>query len=353
MESVSYIQLDSAVPVWNIEVAGPHDYIAGGWLVHNCASFRNSSTDRFKALSRVVKNKEWVWGLTGTPTPNAPTDAWAQVKLVSPTRVPNYFSAFRSQVMYQASKFKWLPRDGALEVVRAAMQPAIRFSREECIDLPPTTIATRSVALTPEQTKAYRTMLTRMKAEVGDKQIVAVNEAAKLTKLLQIVTGTAYSDDGEVVIPSHHRVELVKEIIEEAGAKVIVFVPFTGVLRALEEALSTEYSTAVISGSVSKSDRDRIFADFQNSKEPRVLLAIAAAMSHGLTLTAADTIVWFAPINSLEIYEQACARIVRPGQTRNTLIVNIEGSELEQKMYNRLQHKGKMQGLLLELLKGV
>jgi SNF2 family DNA or RNA helicase len=320
--------------------------------VDEVASFRNASTDRWKALNSICKDKEWLWGLTGTPTPNAPTDAWAQARLVSPTRVPKYFTAFRDQVMKPLSKFKWTPREGATEIARQALQPAIRFAREDCIDLPPTTFITRQTELTPQQKAAYSQMLTKMKAQFDGESITAVNEAAKLTKLLQIVCGTAYTQDGEISIPSVHRINLVKEIIEEAGAKVIVFVPFTGALNAVAEAIAEDYSVEIIHGGVSKGERDRIFASFQRSAEPRVLVANAAAMSHGLTLTAANTIVWFAPINSLETYEQANARIVRPGQKLNTLIVNIEASDMERKMYARLQHKGKMQGLLLELLKG-
>lgn len=320
--------------------------------VDEVASFRNASTDRWKALNGICKEKKWLWALTGTPTPNAPTDAWAQARLVSPSRVPKYFTAFRDQVMRPLSKFKWTPREGATEVARQALQPAIRFSREDCIDLPPTTFMTRQTELTPQQRALYSQMLTKMKAEVEGEAITAVNEAAKLTKLLQIVCGTAYTQDGEVNIPSAHRVSLVKEIIEEAGAKVIVFVPFTGALNAVAEAIAEDYSVEIIHGGVSKAERDRIFSAFQKTAEPRVLVANAAAMSHGLTLTAANTIIWFAPINSLEIYEQANARIVRPGQKLNTLIVNIEASDMERKMYARLQHKGRMQGLLLELLKG-
>lgn len=320
--------------------------------VDEIASFRNASTDRWKALNRVCKDRPWVWGLTGTPTPNAPTDCWAQTRVISPTRVPKYFTQFRDQVMRPLTKFKWVARDGAIDVVRQCMQPAVRFSREDCIDLPPTTTVTRQTELTAEQRKAYAQMLTRMRADFVDGQVTAVNEAAKLTKLLQIVCGTAYTADGEVEIPSQHRIDLVKEIIDEAGAKVIVFVPFTGALNAVAAALGADFTVEMIHGGVSKNERDKIFSAFQKSPDPRVLVANAAAMSHGLTLTAANTIVWYAPVNSNETYEQANARIVRPGQKLNTLIVNVEGSDMERKMYARLQHKGRMQGLLLELLKG-
>lgn len=320
-------------------------------VVDEIASFRNASTDRWKALWALVRDKTWVWGLTGTPTPNAPTDAWAQVRLISPGRVPKYYSHFRDQVMRPVTQFKWAPREGATELVHQCMQPAIRFAREDCIDLPPTTFVTRQTELSPEQTTAFKHMLTRMRAEVNGGQITAVNEAAKLTKLLQIICGTAYSETGEVTIPSPHRMAVVKEIIEESDGKVIVFVPFTGALNAVAEQLAEDTTVEVVHGGVSKGERDRIFGAFQKGENPRVLVANAAAMSHGLTLTAASTTIWYAPINSLETYEQANARTVRPGQKRNTLIVNIEATDLERKMYARLQHKGKMQGLLLSLLK--
>lgn len=82
-----------------------------------------------------------------------------------------------------------------------------------------------------------------------------------------------------------------------------------------------------------------------------MLVAQPAAMSHGLTLTAASTIVWYAPIPSNDIFEQANARITRPGQKHSQLIVMIEGTPIERKYYQRLKDKQKVQGVLLDLIK--
>jgi SNF2 family DNA or RNA helicase len=292
--------------------------------------------------------------MTGTPTPNAPTDAWAQCRLITPHTVPRFFGTFRDSVMKQISPYKWVPRPDALDKVRAAMQPAIRFSREECIDLPPTTYQTREVELTREQKKAYNDMLRQLKAEYEGGQIMAVNEAVKLSKLLQIVTGVAYGiDGGEVVLPSGPRVEVVREIIEEAEAKVIVFVPFTKALLHLAQELRKTFSVECVYGEVSKNERDRIFSDFQKRADPRVLVADARTMSHGLTLTASNTIVWYGPTTSNETWNQANARIVRPGQTRNTLIVRIESTPVERVVYDRLEKRTAVQGVLLDMLKEV
>jgi SNF2 family DNA or RNA helicase len=322
-------------------------------IVDEIASFRNARTERFKALKRLVDKKEFVWGFTGTPTPNDPTDAWAQCRLICPHKVPKYFGQWQEMVMRPLTPFKKVARDTALDQVRAVMQPSVRFSREDCIDLPPTTYVTREAPLTDEQKKAFKDMLTKLKTEIGTGQISAVNEAAKLTKLVQIGCGVAYDKNGEsVVIPAKPRMELCKEIIEESAAKVIVFVPLTGALETLAAELRKDFTVEIIHGATPRAERDRILKAFQSATNPRVLVANPATMSHGLTLTAADTIVWFAPINSNEMYEQANARIVRPGQKRNTLIVHIESTDVERKMYQRLQRKGRMQGVLLEMLKG-
>jgi len=330
-------------------------------VVDELASFRNASTDRFKALHLLIngdkktadRRKVWAWGLTGTPTPNAPTDAWAQVKLINPGKAPGYFGAFRDTVMRPSGPYKFVMRDGALEVVKNMMQPAVRFSREECIDLPPTTYVTRQTELTPEQKAAFDDMLKKLKAEHGGGQITAVNEAAKLSKLIQICCGVAYGTEGDVVLPNGPRLELVREIIQEADAKVLVFVPLTGALKVLADELRKDFTVEVVHGETSKSERDRIFKDFQSSKNPQVLVANPGTLSHGLTLTAANTVVWYAPINSNETYQQANARVTRPGQKLNTLIVHIEATPLERKIYDRLQGKEKTQGILLDLLKGV
>jgi SNF2 family DNA or RNA helicase len=315
--------------------------------VDELAVARNSGTERWKALRKISRDAQYLWGMTGTPIPNEPTDAFAQIKLINPTNV-TYFNAFRDATMRQISKFKWVQRENALEYVYSVMQPSIRFNRKDCIDLPPTTYVTRECELTADQKRMYKEMLNKFKAEHEAGQITALNEAVKIGKLVQIVCGVAYGDAGDVVVPSQHRLETLAEIVEEAGAKVIVFVPYRGALEHVAAHMrGLGYSTEVVHGGVSKADRDRIFGDFQKSRNPRVIVAQPATMSHGLTLTAANTIVWFAPITSNEVYEQANARIVRPGQKFNTLIAHLEGSDVERRLYRRLETRGATQGTLL------
>lgn len=325
-------------------------------VVDELALARNAGTERWKILNEIC-NKQGsrrVWGMTGSPTPNAPTDAWAQCRLVTPDnpRLPKYFGGFRDRVMYQLTQFKWAPKETANQSVYEVMQPAIRFSLEDCLDLPEQLHLTRDVEMTVEQKRAYKDMLSKLAAEYEGGQIMAANEAVKANKLIQIACGVAYGAQGEeVLLPSKPRIEVLKEVIEESEGKVIVFVPLTAALEHVAEELRQGWSVEVVHGQTSKAERDRIFAAFQRTPEPRVLVANAATMSHGLTLTAATTIVWYAPVHSNEIYEQACARVRRPGQTRTTVIVHIAGSDIERRVYERLKKKQTMQGILLDMMK--
>lgn len=321
-------------------------------VIDEIASFRNAQTARWKSLNKVCVGRKVVWGLTGTPTPNLPTDAWAQCRIICPERVPKYAGKFRDATMKQLGQFKWVARDGATEIVVDAMQPAIRFKMSDCVDLPPMTYSTRQIALTPEQKSAYKDMLSKLTMEFRGDKVKAVNEAVKLSKLLQIACGVAYGVDGaEVVLPTQPRIQETMDIIEQAGGKVIVFVPFKAALRWVAAELGKHYSTAMISGDVTKTQRDTIFHNFQAAADPRVLVAQPDAMSHGLTLTAADTTIWYGPTQSNETYEQANARMRRPGQKRAMRIVHLEGSPVERRTYERLSTKQRMQGRLLDIIR--
>lgn len=323
---------------------------------------RNSQTDRWKSLNEVVNKQparmkfppRCCIGLTATPVPNDPTDAWAQCRLITPDTVPPYFNRFKDMVMRQSGPYKWTPRENALEIVHKVMQPAIRFSREECVDLPPTTYMTREVPLTPEQEKAYKSMQAKLKAEVDAGEVLAVNEAVKIMKLAQIACGSVLDVNGdEVLINCKPRLDETLSIVRESQSKTIVFVPFISALTAVADHLRKhKVRVGVVHGGVGKRDRDVVFSGFQKGHEYDVIVAQPAAMAHGLTLTAASTVVWYGPVNRADIYEQANGRITRPGQRHNTLIVHIEGTPLERKMYTRLRHKQSMQGLLLDMVQG-
>jgi SNF2 family DNA or RNA helicase len=324
--------------------------------IDELAAYRNSRTARWKNLQPIVARSEYAWGLTGSPTPNSPTDAYGQSKLLTPQLAGYSFKKFKDSTMRQISTFKWVERPQANSIVQSIMQPAVRFTREQCFDLPPTTYSTRTVPLSTDAAKHYKKMYDDLATQIRNKQITAANAGVKLSKLLQISAGFAYDADGMgVYCGGTERFKEIFEVIEQASGKVIVFSPFryfVELLGGIASKLSIgnpRFSCAVVHGDVSQPERTKIFADFQRSATPRILIAHPAVASHGLTLTAANTIIWASPTASLEQYEQANARITRAGQNQNTHIVHIAASKAEQHVYARLRKKGQMQSALLDL----
>lgn len=326
-------------------------------VIDELALMRTKTTDRWKALNTIC-NKQTprrVWGLTGSPIPNSPADAYAQIRLVTPNNkdCPLYYNSFRNQVMTQVNQFKWLPKPDSAAYVHRVMQPAVRFSIDECLDLPPQVFLIKKAELSAPQQKAYKAMLSSLQVQFEEGDITASNEAIKASKLMQIALGSLYGDNDTVVeYPIAKRLEVLMETIEASEGKCIVFIPFTAALQRVSKFLTdNEVTNEVIDGSTSKEDRDRIFALFQRTDDPKVLVANPTAMSHGLTLTAATTIIWFGPVYSNETYQQACARVRRPGQKHTTVIVHIVSTKYEEMVYERLKNRQSLQGTLLDLMR--
>jgi len=179
-----------------------------------------------------------------------------------------------------------------------------------------------------------------MLLEAAGESVTAVNAAVKLNKLLQISSGAVYSDSGGVIeFDVSNRLNVVLEVIEEASNKVLVFVPFNHTIELLQKVLTKNgISCDVINGKVNPNRRADIVQEFQTRTDPHVLIIQPQAASHGLTLTAADTIIWYAPVTSVETYLQANARINRPGQKHPMTIVHIQGSPVEAKLYKMLEN---------------
>jgi SNF2 family DNA or RNA helicase len=326
-------------------------------VLDELAVYRNKRTDLWSSVNTVLTSKpgvKYTWGLTGSPTPNAPTDAWAQVRLLTPERTTRTFSAFQDRTMRRVSTFRWVPKPEANGVVQEAMQPSVRYSREDVMELPPSFVVERAVTLEAEARKAYEMLYNkaRMITLQGD-SVSAVNEGVLQNKLLQVSCGFLYTDKHTVyALPNKSRLNALDEVLNETDRKVLVLVPFLHALTGVATHLRAKsHDIAVVHGGTSRVQRDKIFTEFQSQASPRVIVAHPQTLSHGLTLTEANVIVWYSPVQSLDIYEQANARINRPGQTSKTLIVHMVATYVERATYQRLQQKQRMQGVLLSLFK--
>ena len=322
-------------------------------IVDEANAYKSTSTVRWKTLAKLILPSTRLWMLTGTPASQSPLDAFGLARLVSPDNVPKYSTAWRDKVMTQLTRFKWVPKPTAKQVVFDALQPAIRFSKAECLDLPEVLYQTREVPLTTQAAKYYKVLKEEMLINAAGEQISAVNAAARLSKLLQVSGGAVYSDTKEVVeFDVRPRLQALLEVLEETEHKVIVFVPFTHTIEMLAKFLSDNGVTnEIINGSVSGNERTRIVNKFQSTPEPRVLVIQPQAASHGVTLTAANTIVFWSPVMSVETYLQCIARIDRVGQKNRMTVVHLQGSEVERKMYRLLQSKVDSHEQLIDLYK--
>ena len=319
------------------------------------AAYRNGSTSKYEVLEDILNKRMMFWGMTATPCPNAPTDAWALTKLISPDRVPPHFGSFKRDTMLQVSTYKWVPKQEAYDIAFNAMQPAVRYRKADCLDLPPVVTEERTCEITPEQKKAYDRMRIDMVANANaGVQISAVNAADQISKLRQILCGAVRDGTGEYIeIPHGPRLDVLLECIQEAAAKVIVVVPFKGILRVLEREVAQHYTCAVLNGDVSINDRNKIITAFKADKDPHVLLCHPQVMAHGLNLTEADTCIFYAPIYSNDQFQQVVERFNRPGQTRKMTVIRIGGMPLEWEIYKMLDDKQDDQSTILDMYKRI
>lgn len=332
------------------------DVANGGFdlvVVDEANAYKNVQTKRWKVLNKLLRPDTWLWMLTGTPAAQSPVDAYGLAKLVNPLAVPKFFTSFRDMVMFKASQFRWVPKPSATQTVFNVLQPAIRFTKDECLDLPEMTYVDRHVALTKQQEQYYKVLKNKMIIEAAGEEITSVNAAVNLSKLLQLSCGAVYADTGDTVtFDIKNRYKVLLEVIEEAAKKVLVFVPFRNSIELVAGQLAKDgYTVEIINGDVPANRRTDIFKRFQETPDPRILVIQPQAASHGVTLTAADTVVWWGPTSSLETYSQANARVHRAGQRHPTTVVRLQGSNAERHVYQMLDNKGDVHTQIVDLYK--
>lgn len=321
-------------------------------IVDEANAYKNITTRRWKALKSIIKPTTHLWMMTGTPASQSPVDAYGLAKLVNPDGVPQFFTGWRDKVMQKLTMYKWSAKPEAQALVHEALQPAIRFTKEQCLDLPPVLTTTREVPLTAQQAKYYNLLKERMLVQAAGETITAVNAAAAVSKLLQISCGAAYTEDREVVeFDSAPRLNVLEEILEETNRKVIIFALFRSTIDTIINHLTKKgYNCDTIHGDVTPPKRADIIRRFQNEKDPHVLVMQPQATAHGITLTAADTVVFYGPLMSVEQYIQCIARADRKGQNSDKVtVVHIESSPIEKKMFKALVGKVDDHGLLTQM----
>lgn len=323
-------------------------------IYDEATAVKNPSARRFRVLYRwLTKHDAWLWMLTGTPIAQSPLDAWALAKLVQSKTLTCSYTAFRDQTMTRITQFKWVPKPIAPHICHTVLQPSVRHTLDECVDIPDMHYVDRQCSLTDNQRAAFSEM--RKDAVVLAHNISAANAAVLIGKLLQICVGCAYDAFGKHIhFDSGDRYAALLALIEEIGDKVIIYVPLRGAQDYLYNLmLSQGFDVATVHGGVGKSERAVIFDAFQNTDKYKILIAHPTVASHGLTLTQAKAIIWYAPIYSLERYEQANARIRRLNTEGKRTVYHLYATSFEKEMYTRLKNKQQVLTEFLSLANGI
>lgn len=326
-------------PIW------PFDMV----VIDELSSFKNPQAKRFKALRLVLPMIERVVGLTGTPSPNGLMDLWAEIYLLDRgERLGKTLGWYREKWFKPALQngyvvYKWAPLKGAEEEIRNRISDiCVSMSAADYLQLPERIDVERPVQLSDAEMEQYRTMEREALLQVEDETVAALNAAAVMSKLLQISDGRIYTDTHEVVRIHDAKAEALEEIVDVTDEPVLVFYSFRHDIDAIREKIP-DARMLEGSGDIAAWNRGEI----------RVLLAHPASVGYGLNLQdGGHVIVWYGLTWSLELYQQANARLHRQGQEKPVIVHHLiaEGTVDEQVM-KALKLKDTSQAALLAALK--
>ena len=320
-------------------------------VVDELSSFKNPQAKRFRALRQVLPYVERVVGLTGTPSPNGLMDLWAEVYLLDRgERLGRTLGWYREKWFKPAVQvgyvvYKWAALKGAEEEIRKRIGDicvSISMSAADYLELPDRIDREVPVRLSESEMEQYRKMEQEQLLQVQDETVVALNAAAVMSKLLQIANGRAYTDEHEVVQIHEAKAEALAEIVDVSDSPVLVFYSFRHDLEAIKAKIP---EARELGG-------PETIAAWNRGTIP-VLLAHPASVGYGLNLQeGGHVIVWYGLTWSLELYQQANARLHRQGQTRPVIVHHLiaEGTVDEQVM-RALKTKDTSQAALLAALK--
>ena len=334
--------------VWLVEQcrqSWPFDMV----VIDELSSFKNPQAKRFRALKKVIPKASRVVGLTGTPSANGLMDLWAEIYLLDRgERLGHTLGAYREKYFRPGARngyvvFKWEPLRGSREKIEAAISDiCISMSADDYLTLPKRIDNLIPVKLSPQEMKQYMTMEAEQLLHIDDEDVVALNAAAVMTKLLQIANGSVYSHEGNVVRLHDAKLEALLEIIDTTDSPVLIFYSYKHDLAAIKAAIPGARTL----------DGPEDIAEW-NAGRVRVLLAHPASVGYGLNLQeGGHVIVWYGLTWSLELYQQANARLYRQGQDKPVIIHHLiaEGTVDEQVM-RALQEKDMSQAALMAALK--
>lgn len=344
--------------VWLVDTVGakwPFDMV----IIDELSSFKSAKSKRWRALKRVIKFSEYVLGLTGTPAPNGYIDLWPELFLIDGgEHLGKTLGAFRNTYFAPGARkgsivYEWKLKPGAKEQIDGKLGDlCLSMSKEDWIKLPPLISNVVSVRMSREERALYEKfktdrVLPLLNGGVSgmddfDSAVVGGTAATLSGKLLQMANGAVYDDQGQVFRIHERKLDALEDIIEAAnGQSVLVFYSYKHDLKFIKERINDAVEL-----------KDDAIERWNRGEIP-VLLCHPASAGHGLNLQEGGHIaVWYGMPWSLELYQQAAARLHRMGQQERVIMHHIvcEGT-LDEKVMAALDQKSTTQRGLLDALK--
>jgi hypothetical protein len=322
----------------------------------------NHRTDMYKSLKSLLAPQVWLWLMTGTPIPNKYSDAWGLLSLICKKLPVKSWTQFRELVMFRASQYKWLNRDGARQLLFDLMQPAIRFTQKQCFDLPEVEMIWRECELSAEQKRLYREMQRagRLKRGEEESQVAAANAAVKVAKLLQISSGAVRDEFGsKIQIDASPRIAALLSIFHELGVSpegncTVVLMPYKYIMEDVQAALEKKHFRCVlVNGDTPDWKRREVLkefsSDFTAKRQHDVLIGHPEVIAHGVDLTASESIIWYAPCFGPRFYQQGGQRHQGDKQKGKPVIAHLTATKLERERFDALRRATQTQSDFLAM----
>lgn len=319
-------------------------------VIDELSSFKSYSAKRFKALLKVRPYVERIVGLTGTPSSNGLMDLWAEYRLLDfGERLGRYITRYRLKYFTPDKRsatvifsYKLLP--GAEdEIYNAISDITISMKAKDYLKMPDLIINEVTVDLDPSERRTYETLRKEMVVQISEQEeIDAVNAASLSGKLLQMANGAVYDEDKRVLRIHDKKLDALEDLIEAANGKpVLIAYWYKHDLERIKERFN-----------VREILNDQDIRDWNNGKIDVAVIHPASA-GHGLNLQqGGSTMIWFGLTWSLELYEQANARLYRQGQNETVVIHHIiTKGTIDEDVMLALKRKEKMQSALIDAVK--
>ena len=321
-------------------------------VVDEFTAFKNKDSKRSKNLRKIVSQFDTRVFMSGTPNTNSIIDVWHPTLCVDDgQRLGTRYYSFRNQVCtpkFNGFANEWIDKPGIEETVAHQLNDInVRYALEDCIDLPDNVTRVMHTDLTPAVQKMYKTLSEESVLYTKQGTINAVNAGARVKKLLQLVSGAVYDEQGDAKYIHQQRYDMIMDLLEVRKHSLVAFNwrHERNALTALADKRG--YTYEIIDGETNPQKRVDIVQRFQ-AGQIKVLFAHPQSASHGLTLTKATTCIWCSPTYNAEHFQQFNRRIHRSGQTSKTETILIAARNTwEETVYEKLNGKlGKMENLL-------